>query len=43
MDGFAPSQKVAMKQKDLMTQLAVRETRFNQDYPEKWEKSLTYD
>ena len=40
MDGFAPSQKVAMKQKDLMTQLAVRETRFNQDYPDKWKKAL---
>lgn len=40
MDGFAPSQKVAMKQKNLMTQLAVRETRFNQDYPEEWRKAL---
>jgi len=40
MDGFAPSQKVAMKQKNLYTPLAVRETRFNQDFPDKWEKAL---
>ena len=40
MDGFAPSQKVAMRQKNLYTPLAVRETRFNQDYPDNWKKAL---
>tara|TARA_B100001094_G_scaffold147151_1_gene142485 strand:- start:1469 stop:2503 length:1035 start_codon:yes stop_codon:yes gene_type:complete len=39
MDGFSPSQKIAMKQKDLMTKLNVRESRFNIAFPDKWEKA----
>ena len=38
MDGFSPSQKVAMRQKDLLTQLAVRESRFNMDFPDEYQK-----
>ena len=40
MDGFSPSQKVAMRQKDLLTQLAVRESRFNMDFPDEYQKAL---
>ena len=39
MDGFAPSQKVAMREKDLMTKLNVRESRFNIFFPEEWERA----
>ena len=40
MDGFSPSQKVSMRNKDLLTKLAVRQSRFNMDYPEEYKKAL---
>ena len=39
MDGFGPSQKSMMKKKNIYPKFNVRETRFNIEYPEKWNKS----
>ena len=38
MDGFAPSQKFSMKKLNIFPKLNVRETRFNIEYPDKWDK-----
>jgi len=40
MDGYSASQKVAMKQQNITTPFQVRTTRFTQDYPDKYEKTL---
>ena len=39
MDGFAPSQKFSMKKLNICPKLNVRETRFNIEYPDKWDKA----
>jgi len=39
MDGFAPSQKFSMKKLNIFPKLNVRETRFNIEYPDKWDKA----
>ena len=40
MDGFSPTQKIVLKNNNLLTPLSIRETRFNIDYPEQWKKCL---
>jgi len=39
-DGFSPSQKLIFKKKGMKTPLAVRETRFNAESPEKYKKTV---
>ena len=40
MDGYSPSQKIAMKQQNITNPFRVRTTRFTQDFPDKYEKTL---
>ena len=40
IDGFAPKQKFNMKRQNIYPTLNVRETRFNIENPEKWNKCL---
>jgi hypothetical protein len=39
-DAFSPSQKLIFKKRGIKTPLPIRETRFNMDYPEKYEKCV---
>jgi len=39
-DAFSPSQKMIFKKKGIKTPLAIRETRFNMDYPEKYQECV---
>lgn len=40
MDGFSPSQKKSLREKNLHTTFNVRTTRFTQDYPEKYQNTI---
>tara|TARA_Y100000816_G_C26101918_1_gene584289 strand:+ start:7 stop:987 length:981 start_codon:yes stop_codon:yes gene_type:complete len=40
MDGYSPSQKIAMKNNNITVKFNVRETRFTQDFPNNYEKTI---
>lgn len=40
MDGFSPSQKRSMKNNNIKPKYHVRETRFTQDFPQQYEKTI---
>ena len=40
MDGYSPSQKLSMKKYNLKTPFKVRETRFTQDFPDQYKKTI---